>query len=177
MLQNMVTFVDNSLSLYDISPSKTNIGVINYGDQAVVELSHVDGIGRGFISKILTKVQSIGGERYIDEALEKAYEDFLKEKNSRKNFHKVLVLFTAGESDIARKYILKEKISQLKGFGVETIVLNVGEKSIDFNKLVTYPSREIKEMPKELNIIIGVLEETIGAIKGKHNIFTFALVI
>ena len=167
MLQNMVTFVDNSLSLYDISPSKTNIGVINYGDQVVVELSHADGIGRSLISKILTKVQYIGGERYIDETLEKAYKDFLKGKSSRRSFPKVLVLLTAGEGEISKKYILKEKIAQLKGFGVETIVLNVGDKSIDFNNLVTYPSREIKQMPTELNTIIGVLEETIGAIKGK----------
>ena len=172
----MVTFVDNSLSLYDISPSKTNIGVINYGDQAVVELSHVDGTERSFISKILTKVQSKGGERYIDEALEKAYKDFLKGKSSRKNFPRVLVLLTAGEGDISKKYILKEKIAQLKGFGVEIIVLNVGDKSINFNNLVTYPSQEIKQMPTELNIIIGVLEEKIGAVKGKLSIFTFALV-
>ena len=180
VLQKMKSFLRNSLKSYTISPTETHIGLMQYGNGAMVKLSLKYGFTESSFVNSVSELELTGGPRQMQKAIRKvASVMFTASDGSRSGSSKVLILLTTGKNYPAGKSDLPKAAKKLKEKGVKVIVVKIGnENNPDATDIVNNPDKIIKSDPDKLNEAIGEIEKEIGKSLGTFFVFvnqTFCL--
>ena len=169
ILKRMKSFIANSLSVYSISSSQTTrVGILQYGNGAMVQLFLKDGFQKLSITNSINELKLTGGPRQMQEAIRKVSSDmFTASAGSRSDSEKVLVLITTGRNYPLGKSDLPKAANKLREKGAKVIVVTIGDENPDATDIVNNPDKIIKGDSEMLNEIIGELEKEIGKSIGK----------
>ena len=165
----MKDFARGSLKSYNISPSNTNIGIVNYGNNADIELQLSKGVGPVVVGDVLDQMKLKGGSRNITTALSAADSMFVSGPSSRNTTGKLLVLFVTGQESAAAEEKFEAVAASLKQKNVEIKVIRVGKKEPEsiLSKLVD-DAADISVVPSTENFAeeFGSVEEAAGKTAG-----------
>lgn len=170
-LDAMKAFVKAQTQSYEISPSETHIGLVQYSNDGETSLRLDAGTSASLVEEGIELFKIIGGQKQLDKAISHVNNNvFSKSGGSRSNANQLLVLLTSGKIDKDRKAELERAATQLKSRGIQVVVVAIG-KDIDEDDLLPVASSWdrliVIKLPSDLPSILGDTENAIGKTNGK----------
>jgi hypothetical protein len=128
-------FVKKTIASYDVSPQGTHIAVVEFSDQATVEIPLTESFNPEKLKELVDTIKpSNGDQRNVDLALDVTKVDVLSPKGgARVGVPRAVILVTTGKS--TGRIAVEDAAEPLKKDGVKIYVVGVGD-SVDPDELV-----------------------------------------
>ncbi|EDO34390.1 predicted protein [Nematostella vectensis] len=137
-------FFVNLIALFDISPSKTHVGVITFSESAQMSL-HMDKMYEPrTVTRFINDITPTGDQMRIDRAIDTAGDyGFTIYGGVRQTMPKTFVLFAPTNSSSSAAANMKAA-EKLKSLGVRLLIvgLTADINKVDFSSVVSQPSRK-----------------------------------
>ncbi|KAK6175185.1 hypothetical protein SNE40_013700 [Patella caerulea] len=144
-----LTFVNDVISLFDIGPSKTQIGVLTFSDVPKVEFYLKTFQDKKSIMNAVSNIEYTGGNTYTNLALEVVREQMLSQQfGARPGLAKIVIVITDGIS--RRQQDTAKEAASIKASGVYMFAVGVGT-DLDMDELKNIGSRPESNFVYQVN--------------------------
>ena len=153
--------IKEMLDSYTISPTATNVGVIEFSDRSREEIYLTDSYDKNVLNSMIDSIrQSRGYRRVTDEALKLAANSLL-ELSGRVGASRALIVITAGKSTGLQP--LGEAVKPLQKKGVRVYVVSVGDNvdKDEVNSIVPTEENVFPTNPDNPDVVVSEIVQTI----------------
>ena len=171
VMNKIKDLLKNLMNSYNISSTRTNIGLIAYSNTADVLVSLQSGTRKLILERSLETASPLKGPRVFSKAMGLAIDMLLKAKKdpirSGEVTSQIIFISTGNNSDSDRSSF-RNLVSQLKTSGISIIVLAVNQVDVEELEQAVSQNDDLIEVndPRKMKEVLGQIEKRSGNAAG-----------
>ena len=122
----VLQFVKDVVSIFDIAPNETRVGVISFSDNADHFLNLTNDLNKSELIKMIEKVRHVGENTNTADALRMMRQDGFATEVARPNISQIAIVLTGGRSSDQKLTANESRIAH--ELGIKVFAISIGDR-------------------------------------------------